>query len=83
MLNTEAYSLARRKARYGRRDWIVWRERSGAWQAAPRSPATLKAAMLARGTSGRWTLIAGSTAVPYAYGWRDGVTMIRNARFGW
>lgn len=82
MNNEDAFGLAKRKARHGHRDWIVYRDRGGAYHAAQRSPAAIKAAMLAAGTGGRWSLIAASTAVGHKMTWRMGVTMLRNARYG-
>ncbi|MGX7709273.1 hypothetical protein [Methylobacterium sp. Gmos1] len=71
-----------RKARNGRRDWISWRDKTGAVAAMPYSPTALKAALLAVGTQGRFTLIAACSATRFTYRWRDGIRMIRNARYG-
>lgn len=81
MTSTEAFKLARRKARYGHRDRIVWCDRSGEWFAQVYSAATIKTAMLATGTKGHFSVIAGSTAVGHRYNWSMACLARRNARF--
>jgi hypothetical protein len=81
MTNTEAFALARRKARYGHRDWLVWKGRDGAWNAAVRSPASIKRAMLAAGTKGRWHLISDGGPSQIGF-WAMGLIMLRNAKVG-
>lgn len=80
MTNVEAFKTAKHKAKYGRKDHLVWCDRAGEFHASPRSAATIKAALLAIGTTGHFTEICGTTL--YRYGWRDGCRMIRNARYG-
>lgn len=52
-----AGETARRKARYGHRDWLLWRDRDGMLYAAPATPYTCKLAMLATGTQKTFTRI--------------------------
>jgi hypothetical protein len=73
---------AQRKARYGRKDWVGYRDRSGAYQAEPRTTASIKRAMLSVGTKGRFTVIEANSGVLLAMSWRIGVTMLRNAKVG-
>lgn len=81
MDNVTAFAVARQKARYGHRDWIVWKGRDGLWNAAVRSVESIKQALLAAGTQGRWYLIP-PDGVSHIGFWRMGVIMMRNARFG-
>lgn len=81
MTSSEAFELARRKARYGHRDWVVYRRRDGSWSAAQYSAAAIKAAMLEMGTAGHFSLIAASTGIGHRYNWPMGCLAIRNARF--
>lgn len=83
MDGTTAFDLARRKARHGHRDWIVWRDRTGDYHAECRTPATIKHALLANGTKGRaWWIISASTGVSLIGFWAMGLIMLRNARHG-
>lgn len=75
---------AQRKARFGHRDWLGWTSRDGVRRYAPRSPETLKAALLAIGTAGRFTLISADTGTLMNMNWRMGVrTLWAARRFGW
>ena len=79
----EAHELARRKSRYGHRDWIVWRERDGTFRAEVRSPAAIRKALLANGTKGRrWWVFHGSSGVASIGFWAMGLIMLRNAKVG-
>lgn len=79
MTGPEAHNLARHQARYGHKSWIVWKDRDGAWNAAIETAASVKEAMLAVGTQGRWTAISRHS---YVQRWRDGITILRNASVG-
>lgn len=72
------FQIAKRKSRYGRRDWIVWRERSGKQVAETFSAEAVKKAMLACGTAGHFFRLSGG--ISYLVGWRSAVIMWRNAR---
>lgn len=83
MTGNDAYAEATRKAKYGHRDWLVWQNRDGSWSARRASADAIKAALLAVGTAGRFTLVSASTAIRNKYNWRMGITFWRNARRGW
>jgi hypothetical protein len=76
------FQEAQRKARFGHRDWITWRGRDGAFNVARSAPDIVKAALLAVGTKGRFTLIAASTGTPISCGWSYGIGLLRNSRAG-
>ena len=79
MTGSEAYALAKRKATYGHKPWIVWSSRSGEWNVAVETPSTIKSAMLSVGTQGRWTSISGR-GLSFVQRWRDGARAIRNSK---
>ncbi|QRM34891.1 hypothetical protein [Microvirga sp. VF16] len=79
---TYTLQYAQRKARYGHRDWLFWTDRSGSSQCAPKSKESIKKAMLASGTQGRWFVVSASTAVLQKGFWAMGVIMLRNAEHG-
>lgn len=58
MTYSDAYAMARRKAQYGHRSWLVWSNKQGETFAAVMNADSLKKAMLATGTQG-WFLIVG------------------------
>lgn len=76
------YQDAQKKARYGHRDWVAYKGKDGALVFAPRSAAVIKAAMLAVGTRGRFTILAASTGIGHTMNWSIGCIMLRNARVG-
>jgi hypothetical protein len=78
----EAFSVAQRKARYGHRDWIWWSDDVGS-HAAPKTADSLKTALLAVGTKGKWSLICADTGIPVKGFWRLGINMIRQMRLGY
>lgn len=78
----DAAIIARRKARYGHRDQVVWRDQSGALHTARVSAASLKAAMLATGTQGRFTVYSGTIALSSS-SWAVAVAWFCNARAGY
>lgn len=79
----EVYETAKRKARYGHRDWLVWIGRDGKRYAAPRTAESLKAALLASGTQGKFSMYCANDAQGWNIGWWHGVIMFKNARGGW
>lgn len=80
----EVLGFANRKALYGHRDWIGWQGKDGLWRAAPRSKASVKAAMLAMGTQGRFFLYHASIAHgASAMNWRMGVLQLSNIKIGY
>lgn len=81
-LPESAFGAAARKARYGHKDWIIWRERDGREQAAPCTADAIKSALLAVGTQGRFVRLSASTATGASIRWKLGLTMLRNCRRG-
>jgi hypothetical protein len=55
IIGKDAAQIARHKSKYGRRAWVVWQDKQNHLHAAPSTVATVKAAMLATGTQGRFT----------------------------
>lgn len=82
MVEQTAYDAAARKARYGRKDWIVWRDRAGKDHAAPCTAGAIKTALLAVGTRGRFTRLSAGTATGSVVRWPVGLVMLRNCRKG-
>lgn len=80
---SEASAYAKKKARYGHKDWIVYRSKSGETVAAKRSAESLKAALLNVGVKGRFTCYSASDCVPQAIGWCIGIIMLSNTKHGW
>jgi hypothetical protein len=77
------FEEARRKAKYSHKDWINWRDKNGVQQYARMTVETVKAAMLATGTKGYWTVIGASTGICYRTGWRVGVNILANLKGGY
>ena len=71
-----------RKARFGHRDWVVWRARDGQDYYGRKSPATVKAAMLASGTQGRFTLVTANDGWPIWATWRIGLNLLAWMKHG-
>lgn len=80
MTNIDAFESARRKAGNGRAQ-IVWKNAAGDFFVGARSPKTLKRALLAVGTAGRFSMID-TAGRGHVINWFMGCRMIRNARYG-
>lgn len=78
-----ALEIARRKARYGHRDWLVWAEPPGRSQARVLSYENLRAAMKDCGSQVRFNLVSASTAVCQVMTWRIGTILLRNLKNGY
>lgn len=78
----EAMTLqeVQKKARFGHRDWVFFRNAEGASHAARFARDSIKAALLATGCSGHFYVAAASTGVLERHGWRSGCLMFRNVR---
>lgn len=57
IMGETAFQVAVRKARYGHRDWIVWKDKDKQTYAAPMNMKSLKIAMLTHGTNDDFWLI--------------------------
>jgi hypothetical protein len=78
-----AAQTARRRARYGHRNWIVWVNRGGVTCAAPASADTLKRAILDTGTQGLFYLYSKDGTTFSSSSFRIAVTWFKNARAGY
>lgn len=74
---------AKAKARQSRYDQIVWTERDGSRRADRVTADSVKAAMLAAGTKGRFTLYQAHTAHAFSITWRLAVAYLGNLRRGY
>ena len=70
--------FARRKARYGHRDWLVWTGRDGKRYAALRTVEGIKQAMLATGTQGYFTCYVANTGTGMVVTWQIAAMWLRN-----
>lgn len=71
------FEEARRKARFGHRDWVAY-EHDGQTVCEKMSRDAIKRALLAGGTKAGLTVIGASNAVLYRYSWRTALNMLRN-----
>lgn len=60
---------AKRKARYGHKDWIAYKSRAGEMVFALANADSIKAAMLATGTQQPFTLISANDAILMKMSW--------------
>jgi hypothetical protein len=78
-----AYEVARKKARYGHCDWVVWQGKDGITQARRvTNPQVIKECLLATGTQGRWSLILASCAWSQVGTWRIGLNILGQFKCG-
>jgi hypothetical protein len=75
------YETAKRKARYGHKDWIVWTDRTGTQHAERLSPASMKRCLLDVGTNGRFSKIGASTGISLLGYWRIGINIINQFKY--
>jgi hypothetical protein len=75
-LTGEATSAVDRKAKYGKRDWIRWRDKSGILQADLFTEDNVREAMNAMGTQGRFTLIHAKSGIHEVVKWRMGMNFL-------
>lgn len=81
--SVEVSSSARAKARQSRYDQIVWTERDGACRAERVTSESVKAAMIAAGTGGRFTVYSAHSAIPHSITWRLAVSYLANLKRGY
>lgn len=77
----DVFQVAKRKARYGHRDWLVWTNRHGIRTSAVKSPESVKRCLLESGTKGRWSLICSDGAPMVGYWW-IGLNLLRQMKVG-
>lgn len=83
MTSQQAFELAKRKARYSDFDWVVWKDKSGTFYAERATYQSIKKALLAVGTQGKFNVIQSRTAWSHLCGWRSGVNEMLHRRRGW
>ena len=71
-----------RKAKYGHRDWIVWRGKDGKLQAFRKSPESVKRCLLDTGTQGKWTLVSANDGVLMVGRWWLGINLLAHMKRG-
>ena len=81
MTGNEAREIAKRKARYGHSDWIIWKDGADEYHAAKASAATVKQALLAVGTQGRFNCYQASNAWSHSYSWRMGINFMQHLQY--
>lgn len=74
---------AYKKARYGRRDWLVWVDRQGERHAERATAETIKAAMLACGTKRPFVMYLANSGIGLQMTWRIAVNVLSNAKTGY
>lgn len=78
----DARQHAQRKARYGRRNWLVWTNQAGERCCAPVTRESLKAALLAHGTQGGdMVLIHQNCGSGQFLGWAGAMRLRVNLRY--
>lgn len=81
--DSSAFEIARRKARYGHKTWLVYRRRDGSHVTRLYTADAIKAAMLATGTRGRFWWISGSSGTGnICQSWHYAIHLLKCAR-GW
>lgn len=78
----EALYTAKRKARFGHKDWLLWTDANGD-HAAPRTADNIKAMLLAVGIKGRWFLVEANSGNLCKGFWWLGINILRQSRHGW
>jgi hypothetical protein len=79
---SDIYQEAKRKARYGHRDWIWWVDKDGVHHADVKSAEVIKKALDAVGEDGHFGSLEASTGQGYRVNPEMTRTMIRNAQYG-
>lgn len=76
MTSSEAFTLAKQKARYSQYDWVIWRNKDGSFSAERSSYGSIKKALLSVGTQGHFNMIQSRTAWSHLMTWRLGVNAL-------
>lgn len=79
---SDAHIIARRKAKFGHSDWIVFSGKDGISQARRVSQLSLKECLLATGTAGKWYLIGASDGIGMIGSWRMGINILNQFKYG-
>lgn len=73
---------AKKKARYGHKDWVVWLGKDGQQHTARKTAESVKAAMLANGTQGKFVMYYGD-GTSALWGWWMGCNYLKAVRLGY
>jgi hypothetical protein len=73
---------AKRMARYGHRDWLIWTPDGQETKSAKLSSGSIKQCLLEMGTKGRFSVISASTAISFRHGWRTGINILNQFKYG-
>lgn len=79
-MEEQLHEIARRKARYGHRPWLHWRDRNNTPHIAIFSSLSIKTAMLAIGTQGNFTCYHGNGTAEFVT-WSVASSMFKNALY--
>lgn len=82
LTGSEARATAKRKARYGRKDWIAWVDQSGMTHADVFCGASVKLALLSIGTQGYFVRYSANDGIGVLSYWRDGTRWLRQFKAG-
>lgn len=74
---------AMRKARYGHKDWIYWRDKEGVGHAEPKSIETVKRCLLDCGTQKKWYLVTANDGHSMYVSWPIGINLIAHMKRGY
>lgn len=75
----DSFQLAKRKARYGHRDWLCWEDVDGS-HAAPKTAANVEAMLSAIGTEGKWFLLLANDGCLMKGYWELGLNLLAQMR---
>jgi hypothetical protein len=82
-ISNDAFGLAKRKAKRGHQDWLVWPTSHGTWACDAMTAESIRAALLAVGTQGKFFLVSAGSGHCHVIRWRQGVVLLRNAKNGY
>lgn len=75
-------AMACRKARYGHRNWLCWRDRESVLHVAVQTAASIKQALLDTGTQYAFTQIGANDGWHMIVTWPIGLNMLRQTKWG-
>ncbi|ADO59894.1 hypothetical protein [Paenibacillus polymyxa] len=81
-MDTDVLQTAKRKARYGHRDWVYWKDENGDEHTEVKSSSSVKKAMISVGSKGRYFVVCANNGNLMLGNWRMGITMINNTKYG-
>lgn len=70
-----------RRARYGHRSWLFWRDRQGMPHAERKSRESIKRCLLDVGTKGNWVLVQANTGHLLKGFWWLGINLINQYKY--